>query len=215
MNFLRSLSFIPCRRWLKIALSISELHQRYRVRFRFQTNTTRILIASVSRSLQVIVRLTCLMDAPTWITNVTIELFPKFFGIFLTKLILGVDRDWRVRQSSSALACVIIVCRRFWNAGTGMSRKVLRVRWPAIFFFLSSWNKLTSLYAVQTWVHVLAITHKWITMQMTSLVRLNTYLEWQMIVVQNFLSLSVSICPYEGVVYGMIEVRHIYFKFHN
>lgn len=52
-------------------------------------------------------------------------------------------------------------------------------------------------------------------MQMTSLVRLNTYLEWQVIVVQNFLSLSVTICPYEGVVYGMIEVRHIYFKFHN
>jgi len=155
------------------------------------------------------------MEAPTWITNVTIELFPKFFCIFLTKLILGVDRYWRVRQSSSALARIVIMSRRFWNASARMSGKVLRVRWPAIFFFLSPRNKFTSFNTVQTCVHILAITHKWITMQMTSLVRLNTYLEWQMIVVQNFLSLSVSICPYESVVYGMIEVRHIYFKFHN
>ena len=155
------------------------------------------------------------MEASTWISNVTIEFFPKFFGIFLAKLILGIYSNWRVRQPSSALTRVIIMCRRFWNTSTRMSCEVLRVRWPAIFFFLSPWNKFTCLDAVQTWVDVLTITHKRITVQMTSLVRLDTHLKWQVIVIQYFLSLSMSWRPYESVVYGMIEVRHIYFKFHN
>jgi hypothetical protein len=50
---------------------------------------------------------------------------------------------------------------------------------------------------------------------MTSLVGLDTDLEWQMIVIKYFLSLSVSRRPYESIVYGVFEVRHIYFKFHN
>lgn len=160
-------------------------------------------------------RLACLMEAPTWIADVTIEFFPKLFCVLLTKLILRVDRDWWVRQSSSALTCILIMRRRFWNTCSRMSCKVLRVGWARIFFFLSSWNKFACLDAVQTWVNVLPITHKRIPMQMAPLVRLDTNLERQVIIIQDFLSLSVTWCPYESVVYGVIEVRHIYFKFHN
>ena len=160
-------------------------------------------------------RLACLVEATTWITNVTIEFFPEFFCVFLAQLILRVDRDWRVRQSPSALTRIFIMGRGLWNAGTRMGGKVLRVGWPAIFFFLSSWNKLAGLNAVQTWVNVLSVTHKGISVQMTPLVRLDTDLEWQVIIVQYLLGLSMTWTSYESVVNGVIEVRHIYFKFHN
>jgi len=154
-----------------------------------------------------------LINTSTGITDVTIEFFPEFLCIFLAQLILRVYRYWRMRKSSSALASIFIMSRWFRCTCSSMSGIILSIWGSTINFFLSPWHIFASFNALQTWIRIVSVTHKWIPVQMASLMSLNAHLEWQVVILKHLLSLSVAWSPYESVVYLVVELRHIYLNF--